>query len=59
VAGQVASSAKLGSRLIKGAQKLQKSKALNLIDKIHHAKFYQPAKTGKVAYKNITKEETS
>ena len=59
VAGQVASSTKLGSRLMKGAQRLQKSKALNLIDKIHHAKFYQPAKIGKVAYKNITKEETS
>ena len=63
VAGQVASSAKLGSRFMKGAQRLQKSKALDLIDKIHHMKIYQPVKATKVAYKNIKKnlpeEETS
>jgi hypothetical protein len=36
--GQAASSIKLGNRFRKAAQGLQKSKALGLIDKIHHMK---------------------
>jgi len=55
LAGQAASSVKLGNTLRKAAQGLQKSKALDLIDKIHHMKIYQPVKTAKVAYKNIKK----
>jgi len=63
ITGQVASSSKLGSRIMKGAQRFQKSKGLDLINKIHHHNLYYPTKTGKVVYKNIKKnlpkEETS
>ncbi len=63
LAGQAASSIKLGNRLRKAAEGLQKSKTLDLIDKIHHMKIYQPAKATKVAVKNIKnnlpKEEKS
>ncbi len=55
LAGQAASSIKLGNRFRKAAQGLQKSKALGLIDKIHHMKAYHPTKTGKIVYKNIKK----
>jgi len=63
ITGQLSSSSKIGSRLMKGAQRFQKSKGLDIINKIHHSKLYYPTKTGKVAYKNIEKnlpkEETS
>ena len=63
ITGQLSSSSKIGSRLMKGAQRFQKSKGLDIINKIHHSKLYYPTKTGKVAYKNtkknLPKEETS
>jgi hypothetical protein len=56
IAGQMASSAKLGSRFSDGAKFLQKSKLLKGIDAIHHTKAYKPIKATKVALKNLPEE---
>ena len=53
IAGQLASGAKLGNKVVKSAKAVRDSKALDVIDKIHHSKLYHPTKTAKVLKKNI------